>query len=467
MLRALRDVGVEHLSTRSIGLDHIDVRAADELGITVENVVYAPDGVADFTLMLILMAIRNVQEVVSAADRHDFRLAHARGRDLRDLTVGVVGVGNIGTAVIRRLQGFGCRVLACTNSRDVSTAAEFVALPRLLAESDIVTLHLPLTADTHHVIGREQIAAMKPGAFLVNTGRGALVDTDALVVRARARNARRRRAGRAGRRGRDLLRRPHDDAGRPPVAAAAATAAQRDRHAAHRLLHPAGVARHRRTDPRQLPALRKEPSAVKRLRIAIVFGGCSEEHDVSVKSATEIARSIDTEKYDPIYVGITRSGVWKLCERPSAEWEAGDCRRAVISPDRETHGLLVTDEADGHRPVHLDAVFPVLHGTTGEDGAVQGLLELSGVPYVGCGIQSLGDLHGQVARVHRRAQRGHRHTRVPGRRRHRHAGADGARLPGVREAGAFGLVVRRDQGRTRGGVGCRGWPKRGATTARS
>jgi D-specific alpha-keto acid dehydrogenase len=82
---------------------------------------------------------------------------------------------------VRRLQAFGGRVLACTSSRDVTAAAELVSLPRLLAESDIVTLHLPLTADTRHVIGREQVAAMKPGAFLVNTGRGALIDTDALV----------------------------------------------------------------------------------------------------------------------------------------------------------------------------------------------------------------------------------------------------------------------------------------------
>jgi D-alanine--(R)-lactate ligase len=126
---------------------------------------------------------------------------------------------------------------------------------------------------------------------------------------------------------------------------------------------------------------------MRRLTIAILFGGCSEEHDVSVKSATEIATSIDTQKYEPIYVGITKSGVWKMCERPSAEWEAGNCCRAVISPDRETHGLLVVE--DGRcRGVHIDAVFPVLHGKTGEDGAVQGLLELSGIPYVGCDIQS-------------------------------------------------------------------------------
>ena len=96
MLRRLKTDGVEHISTRSIGFDHIDLDAAERLGITVENVVYAPDGVADFTLMLILMAIRNVKHVVSSAENHDFRLGGVRGKDLRDLTVGVVGVGHIG-----------------------------------------------------------------------------------------------------------------------------------------------------------------------------------------------------------------------------------------------------------------------------------------------------------------------------------------------------------------------------------
>jgi D-alanine--(R)-lactate ligase len=124
-----------------------------------------------------------------------------------------------------------------------------------------------------------------------------------------------------------------------------------------------------------------------RLKVAILFGGCSEEHDVSVKSATEIAANIDTRKYEPLYIGITKCGVWKTCARPSVDWEAGDCRPAVISPDRETHGLLV-GARDGWRAVRIDAVFPVLHGKSGEDGAVQGLLELSGIPYVGCGVQS-------------------------------------------------------------------------------
>jgi D-specific alpha-keto acid dehydrogenase len=183
VLRALKDAGAEYISTRSIGFDHIDLRAADNLGITVENVVYAPDGVADYTLMLILMAIRDAKAIATATEQHDFRLRSARGKDLRDLTVGVLGAGHIGNAVIRRLQGFGCRVLAHTNKPTAgAAAADFVDLDELLMESDVVTLHLPLNAGTHHVIGRKQLAMMKPGSFLVNTGRGALVDTDALIT---------------------------------------------------------------------------------------------------------------------------------------------------------------------------------------------------------------------------------------------------------------------------------------------
>jgi D-alanine--(R)-lactate ligase len=124
-----------------------------------------------------------------------------------------------------------------------------------------------------------------------------------------------------------------------------------------------------------------------KLTVAIVFGGCSEEHDVSVKSAMEIAAHLDQQQYDPMYVGITKAGAWRLCDRPRPGWADGACRAAVISPDRASHGLLVVDDG-GCRPVHVDVVFPVLHGRYGEDGAVQGLLELSGIPYVGCGVAS-------------------------------------------------------------------------------
>lgn len=186
LLAALREAGVEHITTRSVGVDHIDLRAAERLGIAVENVAYPPDGVADHTLMLILMVLRHAKAVVSSAERADFRLDRRRGRDLRDLTVGVVGVGRIGRAVVDRLRGFGCRVLACDDRRPATAEElpdiEFAPLEQLVRESDVVTLHAPLTPATHHLIGAPELAAMKPGAVLVNTARGALVDTGALLA---------------------------------------------------------------------------------------------------------------------------------------------------------------------------------------------------------------------------------------------------------------------------------------------
>jgi D-specific alpha-keto acid dehydrogenase len=148
------------------------------MGIAVGNVEYPPDSVADYTVMLMLMALRNAKSVVTGAEKFDFRLNAVRGKEPRDMTVGVVGNGRIGTAVIERLRGFGCRVL--THNRNAET--DCAPLNELLAESDIVSLHIPLNRDARHFIGREQIEAMKQGAFLINTGRGALVDTDALIA---------------------------------------------------------------------------------------------------------------------------------------------------------------------------------------------------------------------------------------------------------------------------------------------
>jgi D-alanine---(R)-lactate ligase len=123
------------------------------------------------------------------------------------------------------------------------------------------------------------------------------------------------------------------------------------------------------------------------MKIGIVFGGSSEEHPVSVKSAQEVAKNLDAEKYEPFWIGITRSGAWQLCDGPDADWENGNCRPAMLSPDSDVRGLLVLDEGK-YEAISLDVVFPVLHGQLGEDGAMQGLLELSGIPYVGCDVQS-------------------------------------------------------------------------------
>ena len=178
-LRALGRAGVRYLSTRSIGTDHVDVRYAERVGIRVEGVTYSADSVADYTLMLMLMAVRHAKSVLCRVDAHDYRLHEVRGRELRDLTVGVVGTGRIGTAVVARLRGFGCRVL--THDNRPQDAANHVPVDELLQRSDIVTLHTPLTPDTHHLLDRRRIARLRPGAVVVNTGRGALLDTGALV----------------------------------------------------------------------------------------------------------------------------------------------------------------------------------------------------------------------------------------------------------------------------------------------
>jgi D-alanine--(R)-lactate ligase len=123
------------------------------------------------------------------------------------------------------------------------------------------------------------------------------------------------------------------------------------------------------------------------LKLGVIFGGAGEEHPISVKSAREVVRHLDPDKYEPVYIGITTSGAWRLCDGPDTDWENGAARAAVLSPDRSTPGLLVLD-GGRYETVSLDLVLPLLHGKFGEDGTIQGLLELSGIPYAGCDIQS-------------------------------------------------------------------------------
>lgn len=180
MLLALGRAGVRYVSTRSVGYDHVDMECAARAGISVENVAYSPDSVADYTVLLLLMVLRNAKSTITRTQVHDYRLHDRPGKELRDMTVGVVGAGRIGVAVLDRLRGFGCRVLASDPRRTAS--AESVTLDVLLRESDVVTLHAPLTADTHHLLDRRRIEQMRHGAFIVNTARGALVDTGALLA---------------------------------------------------------------------------------------------------------------------------------------------------------------------------------------------------------------------------------------------------------------------------------------------
>jgi D-alanine--(R)-lactate ligase len=123
----------------------------------------------------------------------------------------------------------------------------------------------------------------------------------------------------------------------------------------------------------------------RKTTIGILFGGDSEEHPISLKSAREVAAHLDPETYAPVWIGITRAGAWKLCDDPGDDLDDPRLPTAVLSPDPGVGGLLVL-RPDGHEKVELDLVFPVLHGPHGEDGAMQGLLELSGIPYIGCDV---------------------------------------------------------------------------------
>lgn len=182
-LDALWASGVRYLSTRTIGYDHIDVAHAREIGMHVGNVSYSPSSVADYTLLLILAATRRLKSILRHTAAQNFSLAGMQGRELPNLTVGVAGTGRIGRTVIARLAGFGCRILACDlhESADVKPFARYVPLETLLRESDVVTLHMPATKDNYHMIDARTLSWMKPDALLVNTGRGTLVDTAALL----------------------------------------------------------------------------------------------------------------------------------------------------------------------------------------------------------------------------------------------------------------------------------------------
>ena len=185
VLTALRQHGIRLLATRSAGYNHIDLEAADACGITVARVpAYSPNAVSEFTLALILTLGRRVHRAYNRVREHNFALTGLVGFELRDKTVGVVGTGKIGATVVRNLSGFGCRILAYDSVRnaDVARLATYVDnLDDLLAQSDIVTLHVPLTPETHHLVDRSTVARFRRGCMLVNTSRGGLLDTTAII----------------------------------------------------------------------------------------------------------------------------------------------------------------------------------------------------------------------------------------------------------------------------------------------
>lgn len=174
------------ITTRSTGYDHIDLAEAHKRGVVVCNVpAYGVHTVAEFAFALLLALSR---KVVQAHERmHSavpFNQQGLTGFDLSGKTIGVVGTGSIGFHAVKIATGFGMRVLAydvVQNERVLALGAQYLPLQELLSQSDVVTLHVPYMPQTHHLLNREALSACKRGAFLINTARGAVVDTDALI----------------------------------------------------------------------------------------------------------------------------------------------------------------------------------------------------------------------------------------------------------------------------------------------
>lgn len=183
LLAQYQKLGVRFVSTRTIGYNHIDLNAAKELGISVCNASYPPNGVADFTVMMILMCLRHYKQAMWRGQVNDFSLQGLQGRDLKDLTVGIMGTGRIGLQVLKNLSGFGCRMLAYDVRKNPAAEklAEYADLETIYRECDIISLHMPLLPSTHHIISEESIAKMKDGVILINCARGGLTDINALV----------------------------------------------------------------------------------------------------------------------------------------------------------------------------------------------------------------------------------------------------------------------------------------------
>jgi len=186
IVRAMAANGVKVIALRCAGYNNVDLAAARETGIRVVRVpAYSPHAIAEFALALMLAADRHIPRAVTRTRDANFSLQGLLGFDLYGKTIGIVGTGKIAKVLIRMLSGFGMTILGTDLYPDEEFARvnnmTYVSMEELFAKSDIISLHCPLTPETSHMINAESIALMKPGVMIVNTGRGQLIDTDALI----------------------------------------------------------------------------------------------------------------------------------------------------------------------------------------------------------------------------------------------------------------------------------------------
>ncbi|NJN32046.1 MAG: 2-hydroxyacid dehydrogenase [Synechococcales cyanobacterium RM1_1_8] len=184
-LRAIAAGGTQLIALRAAGFNNVDLPIANELGLTVVRVpAYSPYAVAEHAVGLILMLNRKLHKAYNRVRDDNFALQGLLGFDLHSATVGVIGTGKIGQCFSQIMHGFGCKLLAYDpypSQVCLDLGMEYLPLPELLAASDVVSLHCPLMPQTHHLLNAESLGWLKPGAMVINTSRGGLVDTPAMI----------------------------------------------------------------------------------------------------------------------------------------------------------------------------------------------------------------------------------------------------------------------------------------------
>jgi D-lactate dehydrogenase len=185
VLKILKKNGTRLIALRSAGFNQVDLKSAQSLGLTIARVpAYSPYSVAEFAVALILTLNRKIHHAYNLVREQNFLLTTLMGFDLHGKIVGIIGTGKIGSVFAKIMSGFGCEVIAydpIQNEACLKLGVRYLTLQQLCKQADIISLHCPLTNTTHHIINEQVIAQMKTGVMLINTGRGGLVDTQAII----------------------------------------------------------------------------------------------------------------------------------------------------------------------------------------------------------------------------------------------------------------------------------------------
>ena len=256
VINELYDLGVRVIALRCAGFNNVDTKACFGKLHVFRVPAYSPYAVAEHAMALLLTVNRHTNKAYIRTRDFNFSLSGLTGFDLHGKTVGVVGTGKIGRIFAEICKGFGMRVLAYDKFPNPTSGLDYVELPELLRQADVISLHCPLTDETRHMIDADAITQMKPGVVLVNTSRGGLVDTEALIEGLKSHKGRRGVSGCVRGRGRPLLRGLLGGDRRRRHAGAADFHAERHCHLASGVPHKRSAQQHRRDDRGQPPEIR-------------------------------------------------------------------------------------------------------------------------------------------------------------------------------------------------------------------